>query len=299
MWFRNLQIYRLPQNSTIDVSSLEEQLSTLTLQPCSSVEPRSLGWVPPREGGPLVHSVNHQWLLALGFEERLLPASIVKQFAADRAKAILENEGRKVGRKEMRDIREATAIELMPRAFPRRRVTFGWIDPINGWLVIDAGSQPKAEEFLEQLRRSVEGFHAKLVKTVQSPVSAMTGWVAEGDAPGSFTIDQDLELRSAENAAVRYVKHTLEGDEIRQHIATGKVVTKLGMTWGDRISFVLNENLQLKRLTFLDILKEQADSQAENEDERFDIDFTLMTGEVAHLLSDLLESLGGELPGAI
>lgn len=61
----------------------------------------------------------------------------------------------------------------------------------------------------------------------------------------------------------------------------------------------LNENLQLKRLAFLDILKEQADGQAENEDERFDIDFTLMTGEVAHLLADLLEALGGELPGAI
>jgi len=299
MWFRNLQIYRLPENSAFDIASFEEQLSSLTLQPCSSIEPRSLGWVPPREGGPLVHSVSQQWLLALGFEERLLPSSIIKQFAADRAKVIFENEGRKVGRKEMRDIREATTIELMPRAFPRRRVTYGWIDPVNGWLVIDAGSPAKAEEFLEHLRRSAEGFHAKLVKTVQSPVSAMTGWVADGEVPGSFTIDQDLELRSAENAAVRYVKHTLEGDEIREHIATGKVVTKLGMTWGDRISFLLNENLQLKRLSFLDILKEQADSQAENEDERFDIDFTLMTGEVAHLLADLLEALGGELPGAI
>ena len=48
-------------------------------------------------------------------------------------------------------------------------------------------------------------------------------------------------------------------------------------------------------MSFLDLLKEQADSQAENEDERFDIDFTLMTGEVAQLLNDLLEALGGEL----
>ena len=121
----------------------------------------------------------------------------------------------------------------------------------------------------------------------------MTGWVAEGEAPSHFTLDQDLELRSAEKATVRYVKHTLDGEEIRQHIADGKVVTRLAMTWGDRISFLLNENLQIKRLSFLDLLKEQADSQAENEDERFDIDFTLMTGEVAQLLNDLLE---GRLP---
>ena len=295
MWFKNLQLYRLPKNWADNTGKLEEQLSTLTLQPCSACDLQSIGWIAPRDGGPLVHSVNRQWLLALGIAQKLLPASVVKQFANDKAKEIEENEGRRVGRKEMRDLREAMIIELLPRAFVRRRTTFGWIDPVNGWLAIDAASPAKAEEFLEHLRKSVDQLPAKLLQVTQSPSSAMTGWVAEGEAPSHFTLDQDLELRSAEKATVRYVKHTLEGEEIRQHIADGKVVTRLAMTWGDRISFLLNENLQIKRLSFLDLLKEQADSQAENEDERFDIDFTLMTGEVAQLLNDLLEALGGEL----
>ena len=295
MWFKNLQLYRLPKNWADNTGKLEEQLSTLTLQPCSACDLQSIGWIAPRDGGPLVHSVNRQWLLALGIEQKLLPASVVKQFANDKAKEIEENEGRRVGRKEMRDLREAMTIELLPRAFVRRRTTFGWIDPVNGWLAIDAASPAKAEEFLEHLRKSVDQLPAKLLQVTQSPSSAMTGWVAEGETPSHFTLDQDLELRSAEKATVRYVKHTLEGEEIRQHIADGKVVTRLAMTWGDRISFLLNENLQIKRLSFLDLLKEQADSQAENEDERFDIDFTLMTGEVAQLLNDLLEALGGEL----
>ena len=295
MWFKNLQLYRLPKNWADNTAKLEEQLSTLTLQPCSACDLQSIGWVAPRDGGALVHSVNRQWLLALGIEQKLLPASVVKQFANDKAKEIEENEGRRVGRKEMRDLREAMTIELLPRAFVRRRTTFGWIDPVNGWLAIDAASPAKAEEFLEHLRKSVDQLPAKLLQVTQSPSSAMTGWVAEGEAPSHFTLDQDLELRSAEKATVRYVKHTLEGEEIRQHIADGKVVTRLAMTWGDRISFLLNENLQIKRLSFLDLLKEQADGQAENEEERFDIDFTLMTGEVAQLLNDLLEALGGEL----
>ena len=295
MWFKNLQLYRLPKNWADNTAKLEEQLSTLTLQPCSACDLQSIGWVAPRDGGTLIHSVNRQWLLALGIEQKLLPASVVKQFANDKAKEIEENEGRRVGRKEMRDLREAMTIELLPRAFVRRRTTFGWIDPVNGWLAIDAASPAKAEEFLEHLRKSVDQLPAKLLQVTQSPSSAMTGWVAEGEAPSHFTLDQDLELRSAEKATVRYVKHTLEGEEIRQHIAEGKVVTRLAMTWGDRISFLLNENLQIKRLSFLDLLKEQADGQAENEDERFDIDFTLMTGDVAQLLNDLLEALGGEL----
>jgi recombination associated protein RdgC len=68
------------------------------------------------------------------------------------------------------------------------------------------------------------------------------------------------------------------------------------MTWGDKISFVLDDKLQLKRLAFLDILKESSDGQAENEEERFDLDFALMAGELARLFADLLAALGGERP---
>ena len=295
MWFKNLQIYRLPKDWAADLQAVDAQLAAHRLNPCPLSEMQSLGWIAPRPGDALIHSVNRQWLLALGAEQKLLPASVVKQFANDRAKTIEENEGRKVGRKEMRELREAMTLELLPRAFVRQRTTFGWIDPVNGWLIIDAAAPAKAEELLEQLRKSVEGLPARLLEVNLSPSAAMTSWVAEGEAPTNFTLDQDLELRSAEKATVRYVKHTLEGEEIGKHIAAGKVVTRLAMTWNDKISFVLNENLQIKRLSFLDILKDQADGQAENEDERFDIDFTLMSGEIALMLNDLVTALGGEL----
>ncbi len=294
MWFKNMQAYRLPKNWEMDVGQLEERLASFTLQPCNATDAQSLGWVAPRDGGPLVHSVNRQWLIGLGTEKKLLPSSVVKHFANERAKEIAETEGRRVGRKEMRDLREAITLELLPRAFTHRRTTYGWIDPINGWLVIDASARAKAEEFIEHLHKSVDGLPVRLVNVNQSPSAAMTGWLADGDAPAGFTLDQDLELRSAEDAKVRYVKHTLEGEEIPKHIAEGKVVTRVALTWNDKVSFQLDEKMQIKRLAFLDILKEQADEQAENDDERFDIDFTLMTGEVAHLLDDLMQALGGE-----
>ena len=296
MWFRNLQLYRLPAQWAADPTRLAEQLARLPLQGCAATDPRSLGWVAPRDDDSLVHSVNRQWLLALGVEEKLLPASIVKRFASDRAKEIEEAEGRRVGRRELREIQEAMTLELLPRAFIRRRTSFGWIDPVNGWLVIDSASPAKGEEFLEHLRKSLDALPARLLKVNRSPAAAMTAWVAGGEAPSGFTLDQDLELRSSEKASVRYVNHSLEGDEIRQHIAAGKVVTRLAMTWNDRISFLLNDQLQIKRLAFLDLLQEQSENQTENADERFDIDFTLMTGEVARLLDDLIAALGGEAP---
>ena len=252
-----------------------------------------LTWNPPLLT-LVIGSITGGLAYALGF--LALP---IESLAGERAREIEETEGRRIGRRELRELQEQMTLELLPRAFIRRRTTHAWIDRGNGWLVVDAASPAKAEEVLEHLRRSLDSLPAKVLKPVQSPSAAMTGWVAAGEAPAGFTLDQDLELRSAEKASVRYANHPLEGEEIRRHIADGKVVTRLAMTWNDRISFVLNDLLQIRRVAFLDILKEQSESQTEDADERFDIDFTLMTGEVAQLLADLLTALGGEAPAAV
>lgn len=294
MWFKNIQLFRLPTFDEAALETFEATLARAALHPCAPSDPRRLGWMPPLSDGAFVHAVNRQWLIALGIEEKLLPAAVVRQMANERAQTIEASEGRRVGRKELRDLRELLAAELLPRAFACRRTTFAWIDPLHGWLVIDAGSQPKAEELVEHLLKTVDGFSVELPTPTRTPASAMTAWMAAGEAPAGFTIDQDIELRSPENALVRYTRHSLEGKEIGQHIAEGKIVTRLGMTWNDRISFILDEKLRIKRLSFLDILKEENDGLADNEAERFDLDFTLMAGELARLFDDLLAALGGE-----
>lgn len=296
MWFKSLFIYRLPADWAMSAAALEEKLSRQPLQACGGLDKQSRGWISPQDDGPLVHALNRQLLIALGVEQKLLPASIINQFAKDRIAELEAQQGHRVGRKETKEIKERVADELLPRAFAHRRTTFAWIDPVNGWLVVDAASSAKADEVLELLGKTLDDLPLKLVQTRLSPVAAMTGWLAGGEAPPGFTIDRELELRSIDEgkATVRYVRHDLEGDEIRAHIAAGKSATRLGMTWNDKISFVLTEQLQVKRLAFLDILKEEAESQAETADELFDLDFTLMTGELARLLADLVEALGGE-----
>lgn len=297
MWFRNLRIYRLPAGWDIDADALEKMLAAHPLTRCGSMDMTSRGWVYPHQEGMFVHRVNRQWLLALGVEQKLLPAGVVRQAAAERAANIEAEQGRKVGRKELRDLRERITEEFMPRAFSQRRTSWCWIDPVNGWLALDAGSDARADEILEVLQQTVSGIALRPLQTQVSPTSAMTDWLAGGDAPAGFSIDDDLELRSAAEAhsAIRYVRHALEGGEIRKHIESGKIATRLAMTWNDRISFVLTDKLQVKRLAFLDILKEEAEQNAETADEQFDIDFALMAGELAHLLADLVVALGGEL----
>lgn len=296
MWFRNLRIYRLQRKLDLDLAQLDALLAKRPLARCGSFEMATRGWVFPRQEGAFVHAVNRQWLLALGVEQKLLPATVIRQTAQERAALIESEQGRKVGRKEMRDIAERVSEELMPKAFTRRRTTWAWLDPQHGWLVVDAGSDARADEFMEVLLATLDDIAPRILQTQVSPQTAMTGWLASADAPAGFSIDSDLELRSASEsqAAIRYVHHALAGPEIADHIAAGKIATKLGMTWNDRVSFVLTDKLHLKRLAFLDIIREQAEA-TDNAEERFDADFALMAGELAKLFDDLLVALGGEL----
>ena len=293
MWFRNLRLYRLVADWNNDPAKFDELLAKQPLTRCGSFDMVSRGWVFPKDDG-FVHRVNGQWLLALGVEQKLLPSSIIRQEAQERAAQIEAEQNRKVGRKELRDLRDAVAQELLPKAFSRRRTTWAWVDPVNGWLAVDAGSDAKADEFIEVLLHSVGEVRLRPLNTQVSPTAAMTAWLAANEAPVGFSIDDDLELRSAVSgqSAIRYVRHSLDG--IQEHLARGEIATKLGMTWNDRIAFVLTDKLQLKRLAFLDILQEQAEQSAEDANEQFDVDFALMAGELNRLFQDLLVALGGE-----
>jgi len=296
MWFKNLQIYRL-RHCDISPEKLESVLSSMLFQPCGNMDMQSRGWLSPRgEGGALVHVLKQQMMITLGVEQKLLPAAVINQHAEARAEEIEEQQGYRPGKKQLREIREWAADELLPRAFSRRRKTYAWIDPIGGWLVIDAASAAKADELVEILLKCCSDLTPALIRTHLSPLTAMTSWLAANQAPPGFSIDRDCELRAPgeEKSLIRYVRHPLESAEIRDHIEAGKQVTKLAMTWGDRISFVLHENLQVKRLAFLDLIKEESEQQAETADEQFDADFAIMSGELSRLLPDLLEALGGE-----
>ncbi|AUA58910.1 Recombination-associated protein rdgC [Achromobacter spanius] len=296
MWFRNLKIYHLSAAWTLFGDDLEAALARQAFQPGNNLEIQSIGWVPPRENGGLAHVVNGQILLSLRAEKKLLPATVINQVAKFRAQEIEDQQGYRPGKKQMKEIKERVTDELLPRAFSIYRDTRVWIDPLNHWVVIDAVASARADEVIGILAKCIDPFPLENLYVAQSPAAAMTGWLAEDEAPNNFSIDQDTELRSSgeSGAAVRYVKHSIDAEDARRHIQSGKQCTRLALTWADRISFVLTEALDIKRISPLDVLKEGAEGVASNDDEKFDSDMTLMTGELAKLLAELVDALGGE-----
>lgn len=294
MWFKNLQIYRLGALA-LTVEQLAEALQAQAFTPCTSAEMQRQGFVPPREHGPLVHAVNRQMLVAMCTETKVLPSNVVDQVAKARADELEEQQGFRPGRKSMRELRERAVDELLPRAFSTRAVTHAWLDPVNGWLVIDAVSPTKADNVVRLLLKAVDKFPLESLRVQRSPVAVMTGWLESDEAPYNFTVDQDAELRATgeSQAAVRFVKHSLDPEDLRRHIAAGKQCTRLAMTWRDRVSLTLTEALTVKGVRALDVIREN-EAITYTDDERFDNDFALMSGELAALLVDLVDALGGE-----
>ncbi len=294
MLFKNLVFHRLPAEWTSAAADLESRLADRTLQPCAPFEMSSRGWVPVTSGGRLLHTVNQQHMIALGDNQKLLPGSIIRQVAQERAEIQAGEQGFPVGRKQMRDLRARVADELRARALTRRRVTRAWIDPQGGWFAIDAAG---AETVVETLGDTLGSFAPLVIETERSPHAAMASWLLRGEAPLRFSIDDDLELRAADKSKtiIRYTRHPLDGKEIQAHLASGKYPTRLGLTWNDRVSFVLTDKLQVKRLEFLEMGQDPAVGDDDVDPaEQFDIDFAVMAGELASLLKDLWLALGKE-----
>ena len=297
MWFKNLIVYRVPSNWDINADALAQQLQTLAFVPGMALDAASIGWVPPRDGDPsLVVSAGRQMLIALRHEKKLLPPKVIARVLKERVERSEAEEGFKPGRKRIKELRDAVRDELLPRAFSLAFDMRAWIDPVAGWFVIDATSAMRAGELLTMLIKAVRDVPVRPLKVTATAAGEMTAWLVSGDAPGGFTVDQDVELRARDGkASVRYANQTIEQDEVARHTRAGKQCSRLALTWSSRVSLVLTDKLELKRIRPLDVLKESSAADDIDANVRFASDLTLMTGELSKMLADLVAALGGEL----
>jgi recombination associated protein RdgC len=292
--FKNVIVYRIGPGWSASVAQMEDGLEGARFVACGASQEKSMGWVEPRgeAHGPLVESVGGQLILQLMIETRTLPASVVNRKTRERVARIEASTGRKPGKKETREIKDDIRLELLPMAFTKESSVWVWIDPDERLLVIDAGSQARADEVVTLLVKSLAGLAVTLLNTSVSPTVAMSEWLITQEPPPGFSVDRECELKAADEsrAVVRYARHPLDTDEVRQYVESGKLPTRLALTWDSRVSFVLTEGLQLKKLAFQDVVFEGA-----GKDDGFDADAAIATGELRKLLPDLLAALGGEL----
>lgn len=280
----------------IQADALDASLQACAFKPCGAAQEKSSGWVPPRghNFGALAESVAGQVILKLAIETKSVPKQAVDRALADRIAKIDEQEGRKPGRKETRELRDQIITDLLPHAFPKTSNVMVWIDPVREIIVIDAGSQSKADEATTALCQCVPGIKISLLNTVTSPQAAMTQWLTgeQDQWPAGFAPGRFVELHSGDEmkSVVKFDRHHLDDEQMRLHIGQGKLPTKLAMDWQGRVSFVLTHGTQLRKIE-LDVPSGDQTSDGDG----FDADVAISTSEIGNMIDDLVAALGGKL----
>jgi len=280
----------------MDFSQLDTLLAEVPLKPVGPLELSSRGFVSPfgRNDTELSHRLGDAIWVTVGGEDKLLPSAVVNDLLGKKLAAIEQKEGRRPGGRTRKRIKEDLVHELLPRAFVRPMRSDAMLDLEHGFIAVDSASRKSAEAVVSEIRSAMGSFPAMPLNAEVAPRSILTGWIAGEDLPVGLALGEECELKDAMDggAVVKCQNQELQSEEIAKHLEAGKQVTRLALTLDDHLSFVLGEDLVIRKLKFLDGAIDQLEN-TENQDVRAELDarFALMSGEVRRLFVVLEKAL--------
>jgi len=290
MFFRNLTLFRFPTTTKLD--DLDSGLNECQLKPVGPLELSTRGFISPfgRDSDEMSHKRSDATWLAVGGEDKILPGSVVNDMLNKKLSEIEAKEGRKPGGKTRKRIKDELITDLLPRAFVKPSRTDALIDMGLGVVAVDSSSRKSGENVVSEIRRALGSFPALPLNAEVAPRSVLTGWVAGEPLPEGLSLGDECELRDPidQGAVVKVQRMELQSDEIAKHLESGKQVTRLALTLDDHVSFVLGEDLIVRKFKLLDGAVDELES-TERDDLRAELDarFVLMAGEFRRLFTVL------------
>lgn len=300
MFFNNLMIYRITQTMDFDIAALEAALQTKPAREPASQELSTYGFVAPfgkGEDAPLVHDSYGFQMIAARQVEKIMPGNVIRDSLKARVAKIETEQGRKVYRKERDQLKDELIQAMLPRAFTRAKATFAAIDRKAGLIIVNTASPRTAEDLLSTLREVLGTLPVRPITVKLAPVATLTDWLTtKKPADDFFVLDECTLADTHEDGGTANLKRQdLTGEETQMHLTTGKVATKVSLAWQDKLSFVVDDKLGIKRLKFEDLLQDQAEQDGGDDAlGQLDAAFVLMMLTFRDFIPALLEAFGGE-----
>jgi recombination associated protein RdgC len=281
MWFKNAQIFQLKDTESLDTNELINKIPEFPLKECGSQEEFSFGWLPLiRNSEQWSLASDHCLLFRAGKEEKVLPSAVVREELEAKVAEIELIEGRKVGRKEQSDMKEELVFTLRPKAFSKRTDIWEYIDLKAKILVLNSTNASMTEQLFKHLQTTLGSFPMTPLQAQVSPSSLMTDWLVKNEVPASLETGDECEIQDAseDKATIRFKSLEPLSEDVTRHLQQGMAVKNLALRWSDKLSFVLHDDLTLRKIKFDDALKEAAfnDSQGGGLSD-MDANFSLMS----------------------
>lgn len=197
--FRNVRVYRLteadPENLGLDLGT---RLAEHRAGDIGRHARFTYGFVPPMlpDASLAVDVSKRGTLITLLVQEKILPASVIKDTMAAKVQETEKQEDRTLTARERRTIREEVEFDLLPQAFVKKTRVNALISP--PYIFVDTSSAPQAELLLKRLREAVGRLPCIPFSTKHLPSDVMTRWLLDAphDQPESMSVGEKFKSKA-------------------------------------------------------------------------------------------------------
>jgi len=294
MFFRALTFFRFPE---LALDALEAGLAECALREPGPMELATRGFISPfgRDTEGLKYELDGAIWLAIGGRTKLIPAAVVNDLLAKKLDEIEKQEGRRPGGRTRKRLKDELITDLLPKALVQPSRLDLILDSKHGIVAVDTPSKKAAENAVSEVRRALGSFPALPINAEVAPRSVMTAWLAGEALPEGLALGDECELRDAldQGGIARLKRMELrESPEVDKHLQAGKQCTALALTWRDHVSFVLGEDLTLRKFKLLDGAAATLEN-TEREDIRAELEsrFALMAHEARDVFAVIERAL--------
>lgn len=279
MFLRNATVVGIDPKFKLDQGLLERS----SFMPPMSNMFESYGFSPVR-GDELTVTVGDYTLLRFTQGRKVMPASAINAIVAEKAAELEEQQGFRPGKKAMKELKERVIDELLPRALTTTAHTHVIVDHVNHCLLIDSTAEGTVTRIQRELVKIFEKIGLQDVRWPRK--DRLTAMLQDDLPPRGFTVDDEAVLEYGSGKRIVFRKTDLYGDDVQFQAQLGASVASLAMTYNDRISFVLNDSMQLRRIKPLGVVRTSVKELAK--EDRLEGELALAGAELSALVAAVM-----------
>lgn len=247
MIFSNIVAYKLDKGELpTSADALTELLAPFSFTPLTDLEEKRVGFCPPTDASEeLAISAGEGTLVfALRTDKKSIPASSIKMRLKEQQKVTEQAQGYKVGRKQLKEMREDIITALLPHVIATTSITHVILH--GDEMYIGTSGFPASDEVVTHVLRALQGVGFEFPFPLHIR-SSMTQWLLNDHVDGGNLRVSDLAQLEGGGASIQWKNHDADENDVQKYIKQGKQVVKMRLELEvegselEPIYFMLNE----------------------------------------------------------